>query len=142
MIIGRQQNFPQLLFDKHGSCLGPLCACGGHANWQAHLRVPRQELRAPERQNEGALLCGLTFILEVLDLPCNCSISLERTPQVVSLGDKCQIARNSTRSRGGREADSPSCSGDRPSMIPNFPPCPPSVQLPLAFILSQLWLPL
>lgn len=33
-----------------------------------HLRVPLEVLRAPECQNEGALLCGAKPILEVLDL--------------------------------------------------------------------------
>ena len=77
-------------------------------------------MRAPKCQNEGAVFYLFILLLEILDLPCSCLISLERKPQIVSLEDKCQIARNSTRSRGGQEASSPGCFGDRPSMTPHF----------------------
>lgn len=105
-----------------------------------HRRVPYQEgTKSPRMPEWGAFLCGAISILEIQDLLYSCPISLERKPQIVSLGDKCQTCqtvRNSTRSRGGREANSPGCSGDRSSMTPHFPPCPTSVQCPPAIILS------
>lgn len=101
-----------------------------------HCRGRHWQLKTAECQNEGALLFGAIFILEVLNLICSCSISLEKNTWIVSLRDKCQISRNSTRNRGGREVDSSSCFGDRPSLTPHFPSCPPSAQLPCALILS------
>lgn len=90
----------------------------------------------PSNARMRVLLGGAIPILQILDLLCSCSVSLEKKPQIVSLEDKCQVDRSPTRSRGGRETHSPSCSGDRPSMTFHFPSCPTSRQLPPLFILS------
>lgn len=90
----------------------------------------------PSNGRMRVLLGRAIPILQIPDLLCSCSVSLEKKPQIVSLEDKCQVDRSPTRSRGGRETHSPSCSGDRPSMTFHFSSCPTSGQLPPAFILS------
>lgn len=112
--------------------MGPLGAFTGHASEQA---APQSALwgqnREPRMPEWGAFLCGAISILEILDPLYRCPMSPEGKPQIVSLGDKClscQMVRNSTRNGGGREANSPGCSGDRSSMTPHFPPRPTSVR--------------
>lgn len=51
-----------------------------------HCRGRHWQLRTAEGQNEGALLFGAIFILEVLNLICSCSISLEKTPGLLVWG--------------------------------------------------------
>lgn len=56
-----------------------------------HCRVCHWQLRTSECQNEGALLFGAIFILEVLHLICSCSISLERTPGLLVWGINARL---------------------------------------------------
>lgn len=103
-----------------------------------HLRVPYEDRTEPRMPEWGAFLCGAISILEILDPLYRCPMSPEGKPQILSLGDKClscQMVRNSTRNGGGREANSPGCSGDRSSMTPHFPPRPTSVRRPPALLL-------